>query len=141
MHKSAKRGQESAMQRAQSMRDKAVLAAMKRKEEYLGARVPRELKEQVIARAAELDIPVSILIRRVLEDAFSAPGLGERKTAEPTAADAYGHVIGWKSVEMNRDHRCQGCGREILAGETAAFGITAENDNLVILCQACKGRA
>src|SRR3569623_1984684 len=51
-------------------RDKALSLAMKRKEEYLGARVPRWLKDKVMERAREVGVPVSILLRNVLEEAF-----------------------------------------------------------------------
>ena len=44
------RKQANAGQRAHSI-------AMKRKEEYLGARVPKELREKVLRRAEELGIP------------------------------------------------------------------------------------
>lgn len=62
-----------AVNRAQSMRDNALSVAMKRKEEFLGARVPKELRNKVTARANEQGIPVSILIRNILEEAFKSP--------------------------------------------------------------------
>jgi len=62
-----------AVNRAQSMRDNALSVAMKRKEEFLGARVPKELRDKVTARASEQGIPVSILIRNILEEAFKSP--------------------------------------------------------------------
>ena len=71
MEKAAKAIRDAGLAQARLMRDKARATAMKRKEEYLGARVPRELRSKVIARAAELGIPVSILIRNILEQAFS----------------------------------------------------------------------
>ena len=140
MHKGAKRGAQAAMGHAQSMRDRAVWIAMKRKEEYLGARVPKELKERVIAQASKQGIPVSLLIRRVLEEAFGevdepSPDVPEEKAG----AKRYADVIGWKSVEMNRDHECSACGGAIKAGDTAAFGITTDSDRYVILCHRCKG--
>ena len=61
---------ERGINRAQTMRDQALSVAMKRKEEFLGARVPKELRDKVTARANEQGIPVSILIRNILEDAF-----------------------------------------------------------------------
>src|SRR3990172_12224513 len=70
MHKAMKRNQEQFVRQAGRMRERAVAQAMKRKEEYLGARVPRELKDRVLERAQELGIPASILIRQVLEEAF-----------------------------------------------------------------------
>lgn len=63
---------ERAINRAQAMRNQALSVAMKRKEEFLGARVPKELRDKVTARANEQGIPVSILIRNILEEAFKA---------------------------------------------------------------------
>lgn len=63
---------ERAINQAQAMRNQALSVAMKRKEEFLGARVPKELRDKVTARANEEGIPVSILIRNILEEAFKA---------------------------------------------------------------------
>src|SRR3569832_2340392 len=54
----------------EEVRDQAMAMAMKRKEEYLGARVPRWLKDKVIERARDTGVPVSILIRNILEEVF-----------------------------------------------------------------------
>ena len=62
--------QQRARARARALRERARSQALRRKEEYLGARVSRDLKERVIAQARRMGIPVSILIRNVLEEAF-----------------------------------------------------------------------
>ncbi|HKI81175.1 MAG TPA: hypothetical protein VKA04_05970, partial [Pseudodesulfovibrio sp.] len=62
---------DKAARRGKTYRDKATSNAMQRKEEYLGARVPKELRDQVVQRASELGMPVSILIREILEEAVS----------------------------------------------------------------------
>ncbi len=64
---------ERGINQGQVMRNKALSVAMKRKEEFLGARVPKELREKVMARATDQGIPVSILIRNILEEAFKRP--------------------------------------------------------------------
>ena len=123
--------------RGQQMRDRALAEAMKRKEEYLGARVPRELKSRVIARAAELDIPVSLLLRKVLEDIF-----GEQKSTHEVAvarynSHRYAAVLGWKELELNRNQHCDCCNAELVARDMAIMGVTAD-DGIIIICGACK---
>ena len=57
-----------AAERATTMRQQAMATAAKRKQEYLGARVPKQLREKIISKAESLGIPVSILIRNILTD-------------------------------------------------------------------------
>lgn len=131
---------------ANAMRDKARATAVKRKEEYLGARVPRELREKVIARANSLGIPVSILIRNILEEAFSGRA-GEASDAGRGDAVAGGRVgrfpgvIGWEEITLNRTMDCTGCGRGLSAGSSVTLGLGAPGEEHVILCDRCKGSA
>ena len=142
MHKIGKRSRDHAMKQARAMRDQAMVIAMKRKEEYLGARVPKELKERVMEKAKALNIPISILIRRILEDAFSGDGVPE--TADRVEAVSpkldFSDVIGWKSVELYTEQACDACATALPAGGTAAMGFTHSGANNVIICPACKGR-
>lgn len=125
-----------ARKQASAARERARETAVRRKEEFLGARVPKELRDQVIARARALGIPVSILIRNVLEEAFGVAG----KTASAAAAapaDRYAGVIGWKDITLNRVMPCSTCDREIAAGAQAMLGLGAPGEDHVILCQRC----
>jgi len=135
------------MQRARAMRDQARETALKRKEEYLGARVPRELREKVIARADELGIPVSILIRNILEQAFSGgqpardedPGRSpapERARTAPAAG--FPGVIAWEQIVLNRNMQCASCGREVAAGARATLGLPVPGEVHVVLCGGCR---
>ncbi len=140
-----KQAQRQFRKQAELMRDKARERAMKRKEEYLGARVPRELKEKVIARANAMGIPVSILIRNVLEDAFGT----EMPPAEPVPhrhdtppvqghAQRFPHVIGWEDITLNREMQCSGCGARLGAGTVVMLGLPIPGEDHVILCAKCK---
>ena len=124
--------------RASSMRAQAVAQAMRRKEEYLGARVPRELREKVIRRAQELAVPVSILIRNVLEDAFG----GHAATAAPApgvqSKPAFEDVLGWEEITLNRAIACAHCGTGLKAGSRATLGLGGVGGH-VVLCGRCKG--
>lgn len=129
---------------ATMMRDKARERAMKRKEEYLGARVPRELKETVIAHANRLGIPVSILIRNILEEAFNVRE-GSSTHAEKTASSNDVHdelqfpqVIGWEEIKLHRAMKCAACGSEIGRGSTVKLGLSGPGEDHVILCGKCK---
>ena len=133
----------------ESMRAKALTVAMKRKEEYLGARVPKELKDKVIKRAAGLGIPVSILIRKVLEGAF-CEGDSEMISMQlnnhaeipqgrlgKIAANKYPTVLGWERIRLNRRTACDACGKDIESGVYATLGLSVQGDEHVILCDIC----
>jgi len=123
---------------------KALAIAMKRKEEYLGARVPKELKERVIKRAKDLDIPVSLLIRKVLEEAFA----GTRRPYwdpdikgtdnDALASARFPSVLGWESIRLNRSATCAGCGTELRAGKQVTMGISPPEEARILLCNVCR---
>ena len=131
------------------MRAKALNTAMNRKEEYLGARVPKELKDKVIQRAAGLGIPVSILIRKVLEGAFSSEDSDVRwveasQHAKPVAAKAeknmaiqYPNVLGWERIRLNRQKACEACGKKVEPGMHATLGLSLQGDEHIVLCDIC----
>jgi len=133
----------------ESMRSKALTAAMKRKEEYLGARVPKELKDKVIKHAAGLGIPVSILIRKVLEGVFSESAsnmssMNGNVHAEfpqarlgKIATNKYPKVLGWERIRLNRRTACDACGKDIESGVYATLGLSLQGDEHVILCDIC----
>src|SRR3990172_6014097 len=93
MQQTVKHMRDSGMRHAKALRNKARSSGMMRKEEYLGARVPKELRDKVITQADMLGIPVSILIRNILEEAFrpASPGVrsvsGARQVGQVGMAD------------------------------------------------------
>ncbi len=144
MQKLANEMRELGRKQASLMRDKARQGAMKRKEEYLGARVPRELKEAVITQANKLGIPVSILIRNILEEAFNIreDNGGKDSVAESGALtrteQQFPGVIGWEDIELNRAMECSACGISIERGCTVSLGLSSPGEDHVILCRKCK---
>lgn len=155
-----------AVNRAQSMRDNALSVAMKRKEEFLGARVPKELRDKVTARANEQGIPVSILIRNILEGAFKdSPGAdysthrggslqgmqgGAMVPVHPaTTCMAVGcqeqvrfpAVLGWEIIRLNRQVDCSSCGKPLLPGASVTLGLVPglvqAGATHIILCDRC----
>ncbi len=131
------------------MRAKALTVAMKRKEEYLGARVPKELKDKVIKHAAGLGIPASILIRKVLEGAFGESDSGmismqlnnhaeiPQDRLGKIAANKYPKVLGWERIRLNRRTACDACGENVESGVYATLGLSLQGDEHVILCDIC----
>lgn len=122
-------------------RDKAVSMAMRRKEEYLGARVPKELRDRVIQCAKEMGIPVSILIRNTLEDAFgdeaSGRGHGVLLSGKSSAADKFSSVLGWEKIRLNKTVSCSGCSATLQQGTEAYLGLGASEP--IVICDACNG--
>ncbi len=124
---------EDTVRRARAARDRALRTAMRRKEEYLGARVPRGLKERVIARAAKEGIPVSLLIRQVLEAAFPEPD----DASGASAAAPAGPVLAWQAVELASPGVCARCGGEWPAGTRMWHGLGVEPSPYLV-CDGCK---
>ena len=149
MDKIAKTMRELGQAQAQVRREKARASVMKRKEEYLGARVPGELRAKVIARANDLGIPVSILIRNILEEAFPIARTDDKAStqngpqSEQSGVDGseetqFPNVIGWEQITLNRPMICTACARQIESSARVTLGLTSPGDEHVILCSSCK---
>lgn len=140
----ARQMREFGRKQASAMREQARSTAMKRKEEYLGARVPKDLREKVIARADSLGIPVSILIRNILEDAFNTQvARGHAQTSLDGGAsvglnERFPNVIGWERITLNKDVACSSCSKILPAGSVAAWGVSGAREDRVILCEKCR---
>ncbi len=128
----ARQMRDQARRYGEKMRDQA----RRRKAEYLGARVPADLKRKVIAHAERRGIPVSDLIRDTLEKAFGDLPDAVRETEKP--AGSYPDVIGWELIELNRRMRCTGCGTELAVGERASLGLALGRGDHAILCRKCR---
>lgn len=150
MQQTVKQMRDSGLRHAKALRNKARAGAMKRKEEYLGARVPKELRDKVIAQADTLGIPVSILIRNILEEAFKSVNSGVRSesgirqadqgsiTGNIQGMDEYPTVIGWEIMTLNRTMTCSGCGDVLKPGSAITLGLASPGEDHVILCGKCK---
>lgn len=139
-----------AVNQAKAMREKALSVAMKRKEEFLGARVPKDLRDKVMDRANDLGIPVSILIRNILEEAFRdqkpTASMTPRQGVPPEAAhcaERFSSVLGWEMIRLNRQVDCSSCGRQLLPGASVTLGLVSgvvqAGTTHIILCDQCQG--
>jgi hypothetical protein len=139
---------EFAVKRGQAMREQAMAAAKKRNEEFIGARVPRELRDKVIKRAEDEGVSVSILVRRILEQAFnespeaSTIGHPNDSVANPAAKLAmkrkFANVLGWESIALNTQINCASCDKRLNEGDMVAVGLSLTGGSPVVLCNHCK---
>ncbi len=137
-----------ATKRGQAMREQAIAMAKKRKEEFIGARVPKELRDKVIKRADEEGVSVSIWVRRILEQAFNeTPSLSttmDTQEDDKKASDSvllkqkFANVLGWESIVLNTTVNCSHCNVSLKEGECVAVGLVMTGGRPVVLCNHCK---
>ncbi len=137
---------EMANKYAQEMRGRAMAQAKKRKEEFLGARVPKGLRDKVIQSAEAQGISVSILIRKTLEKAFegdTAPSVSvnQQQQAPMDIAQRFPSVLGWDSIILNQGVSCSACCCGLSAGSHVTLGLSATGGSPIVLCDHCKGSA
>lgn len=135
---------DQAVRRGKGNRRKAAAAVRHRKEEYLGARVPRELRERVIQRAGALGMPVSIFLRQILEQALDGPLAEARPGAEGQGPGGgrhdggrFPHVLGWEEIRLNKSVACAVCRSPLQAGARVTLGLAGAGAEHVVLCQRC----
>lgn len=134
---------------AKAAREKARAMARSRKEEFIGARVPVELRNKVFARAQAEGVPASLLIRRILEDAFRdqvgdsttesrKPTTDQVSLATNTSVAQFPDVLGWENIILHKGARCSGCGSALAASASAALGFSGSGGPPVVLCARCR---
>lgn len=146
MDKMREFGRAKALNKGEEMRAQAMAVAARRKEEFLGARVPKELRDKVIARAEREGIPVSLFIRNILEDLFKdAPTLNQDKQQKhaapletPSMAKRFASVLGWEEIRLNRSIECSGCASRLSQGMFVTLGMGMQGGEHVVLCKQCK---
>ena len=127
------------------------------KDRVLHTRIPESLEDAIKSKARRLRIPVSNLVRNVLEQTFqlvedvvgdgleiaSTARRGAERVREAAtrvrAQDA--GIYGWQELILNRDERCRDCDRELDRGARACRGLSDQpNATPVFLCPGCVGR-
>jgi len=156
--KTAKKAPKSQKAKA-AKKKRARPSAKERKDRLLQTRITPSLYEQVVERAAALRIPVSNLIRIILEDSPRlvtdvvdesmniAQALGsedgarrQRKRSEappvsPPAADET--PVAWQSVAIGRRMHCGDCSKTLYPAEEAHMGLGADGRPLLFVCPEC----
>jgi hypothetical protein len=124
-----------------------------RKERVIHTRVSATLEEELKRVAGTLRVPVSNLVRSLLEDAIAsrAPKLEYTipKTQPPSLTkgppaklskrelEALDGVVGFQPVKLNVRGACAVCARALVQGEEAFFGLTNDPGRRVVVCTRC----
>jgi hypothetical protein len=120
-------------------------AADARKDRVLQARVSDALYRDLAARARRLRVPVSNLVRNILEDSVAMVGRiveGGLDIAVALASGASAQeldaVLGWQPMTAARDVPCASCGRTIEKGGPAFAGVGATGGRTLVICARCR---
>lgn len=131
-----------------------------RKEKVLHTRVPAVLEQELKALAQNLRVPVSNVVRTILEDAVKTVDvIGRRAESElrdvaallgpkkpyarspPVAPIDEGPplaaVVGYQAIRLARDESCTLCGGELPRGSEAHLGIRDDGGARVLLGPEC----
>lgn len=131
-----------------------------RKEKVLHTRVPAVLEQELKALAQNLRVPVSNVVRTILEDAVKTVDvIGRRAESElrdvakllgpkqpyargaAAAAPAEGPplaaVVGYQAIRLARDESCTLCGGALVRGSEAHLGIRDDGGGRVLLGPEC----
>ena len=138
-------------------------AARERKDRLLQTRITPSLHHKVVERAEALKIPVSNLVRIILEDSIklvdgvvdeglsiaqilSASGGAPARKPRPSAAPAPTAVPAaateeqpsvWQTVVIGRRAVCGDCGRALYPAEDAHMGLGTDGRPLLFACPDC----
>jgi hypothetical protein len=134
--------------------------ASTKKERVLHTRVPAVLERELKRFADNLRIPVSNLVRTILEDALNVADAATENVEErlKSAAkqlehererlkkrvglpDPLSEVFAFQDVTLAQGARCVKCGRELKAGDKAHLGLTdgppRPGARRIFACDAC----
>jgi hypothetical protein len=130
-----------------------------KKEKVLHTRVPAVLEQELKELAKNLRVPVSNVVRTILEDAVNtvdvvgrraeselrgaaerlahkAPAAGRAKKPGAKKAPLAG-VIGYQKLRLARDEECTLCGATLPRGDEAHLGIRDDGGPRVLLGDEC----
>jgi hypothetical protein len=125
--------------------------ADERKEKVIHTRIPAALEEQIKRLADHLRVPVSNVVRNMLEDAIEAAkrmrdragalaGGGHHDQvpeAMPAAKSPLELVFAWQEITLNVDTTCARCEQALEAGDDAYLGLSDVPSPRVFSCSAC----
>jgi hypothetical protein len=127
-----------------------------KKERVLHTRIPALLESELKAAAAALRVPVSNLVRTILEDAVamadratghvetslaraakSVHAERERLKSRAGRASPLDEVLAYQPVKIARATACESCGTTLEAGSDAALGVTDRIGPKMFVCSTC----
>jgi hypothetical protein len=118
---------------------------LERKDHVLQTRVPLSLYTNLLAQARRLRVPVSNLVRNILEDSTRmvenivdggieiAEAIGRGTDEEDLSS-----VLGWQPMMANRRLACSRCGCAIPKGGDAFMSVGAPGGRTFVICEGCK---
>jgi hypothetical protein len=116
-----------------------------RKDRVLQARVSQSLYKDLVDQARRLRVPVSNLVRNILEDSTRmvenivdssleiADVLSGKTTEEELSS-----VLGWQPMSANRPLDCSKCREQIQKDEQAFMSVGAPDGRTFVICEECK---
>jgi hypothetical protein len=116
-----------------------------RKDRVLQARVSPSLYNNLVAQARRLRVPVSNLVRNILEDSTRmvenivdsgieiAEAIGKGMDDEDLSS-----VLGWQPMIANKRLACSHCGLPIEKGSEAFMSVGAPGSRTFMICEDCK---
>lgn len=123
------------------------LAGGGRKDHVLQTRVTKGLYNDLVVQARRLRVPVSNLVRNILEDSFRivenivdnsldiAQAIGGKMDENALAS-----VMGWQPMIANRQLACAHCQARISKGDEAFTSVGAPGGRLIVICKECECR-
>lgn len=126
-------------------KDGANRPEVERKEHVLQARVSPSLYNNLVAQARRLRVPVSNLVRNILEDSTRmvenivdsgieiAEVIGKGMDDEDLST-----VLGWQPMSANKRLACCHCGQPIQKGSEAFMSVGAPGSRTFVICEDCK---
>jgi hypothetical protein len=107
------------------------------KERILHTRIPVALEDQIKRLADRLRVPVSNLVRNMLEDAIEMTKR-VRDRMDGSVTEVKDDVYGWQELTLNIEAPCSRCQRNLSRGERAHVGLTLHpHVGRVFICSAC----
>ena len=135
-----RQGQESQPEKEADTRQES-----ERKDHVLQARVPLSLYNNLVAQARRLRVPVSNLVRNILEDSTRmvenivdsgieiAEAIGKGMDDEDLSS-----VLGWQLMIANKRLACSHCGHPIQKGSEVFMSVGAPGSRTFVICEGCK---
>jgi len=116
-----------------------------RKDRVLQTRVPGSLYSDLVSRARRLRVPVSNLVRNILED--STRMVENILEGSMEIAETLSHgvnekdlqsVLGWQPMIANRDLACSRCSETIPKGAETFASVGSPDGRTLVVCAGCK---
>lgn len=108
-----------------------------RQERWLHARITESLEDALKREARRRRLPVSLLVRNVLESALDLVEDIVETSMGVRPGDGLDSVYGWQELILNRAAACARCAATLGAGAVAYRGLSDRAGRAVFLCAAC----